>query len=353
MSWIYQRKDSPNWYLGDRHSDGTPFSKSLKTTDKKTAEDKQKKHDFNKSREYLGLPNDKKTYSEYKNVDHAGYANIKFVAKTKRSYYDTLRNFERIVPLPDLLMAITPSMAQHWQNVRRTETATRRKHFMSPTSVNIELRNLHAFFEHAKDLKYIIENPFEKVGRLKVNKKLKSKKNQFLTSEQIQAVLSIVAHNQQLNILAHLYIYAGLRLQEATHLRWQDIDFNSNMIKVQSWGDWTLKDYEDRELPMAPKLLKVLQDAPKKSELICPGKKGVRNKDAVSQAFNRIYKRAGLPFSGVHILRHTFITQTVNSGAASASVVKEWVGHSSIKTTEGYIHKDQSRDQDFIKAVNF
>jgi hypothetical protein len=45
----------------------------------------------------------------------------------------------------------------------------------------------------------------------------------------------------------------------------------------------------------------------------------------------------GLPGVGLHTLRHTCASRLVQAGV-SLYVVKEWLGHSSIKITERYAH---------------
>lgn len=350
MAYIYRRAGSKNWYLGDIDPHGTMIRKSLGTTDKETAKSYLNSYEYAKTRGELGLINDRKTYLEYK-IEHTRDINS-FAQSTRRIYQDALKNFERIIGVPNLLLDVTPTIIHNWQNKRRIEMAGKRSTILSPTSINMELRCLKAFFEHAKDMKLLTTNPAESINYLTIEKSAEEEEHQHLSHEQIRVLLEATKSSEEINLMAHIYIFAGLRCQEGTHLRWQDIDFNRNILSIKAWGGWTLKDHEDREMPINPELFKALQAAPRNSELVCPGKYGIRERCAVGRAFNRIYSKTSLPFSGVHVLRHTCITHLVNSGVP-IPIVQKWVGHANSKTTEGYIHRDRTVEQDYMRRADF
>ena len=70
-------------------------------------------------------------------------------------------------------------------------------------------------------------------------------------------------------VLKLLYM-AGLRDAEGTHLKWADIDFKREQIKVSAKPDlgFRLKDREERVIPMPPELVRVLKERRK----VCPVK---------------------------------------------------------------------------------
>ncbi len=64
---------------------------------------------------------------------------------------------------------------------------------------------------------------------------------------------------------------------------------------------------------------------------------------------NRLSQRLGIPFS-VHSFRHTYITNLVNSGFP-AEVVKEFAGHSNVKTTiDIYYRFSQERARSLVES---
>jgi integrase len=73
------------------------------------------------------------------------------------------------------------------------------------------------------------------------------------------------------------------------------------------------------------------------------------NKHDATKPFNNIWKglskaatQAGVGHTHLHVLRHSFCTQSANAGAPSP-VLKEQMGHKRLTTTERYYHPDRER----------
>lgn len=65
---------------------------------------------------------------------------------------------------------------------------------------------------------------------------------------------------------------------------------------------------------------------------------GLLSEDAIAQMLTRRWNSAGLPgHFGAHRLRHGMATFMLEAGI-SLDTVKVWLGHSSTKVTEGYVH---------------
>lgn len=75
----------------------------------------------------------------------------------------------------------------------------------------------------------------------------------------------------------------------------------------------------------------------------------VRSLQAV---FHRSKKAANAnPYATFHSLRHSFATHCIQAGYATA-VVKELLGHNSIKTTERYLHVAQHAFENFRSPLD-
>ncbi len=65
---------------------------------------------------------------------------------------------------------------------------------------------------------------------------------------------------------------------------------------------------------------------------------------------NNIYKKLGLKYSGVHILRHTFAKDMISKNV-NITTVQQLLGHASIQTTMIYTNPNQKEIQRTYKAV--
>jgi site-specific recombinase XerD len=66
------------------------------------------------------------------------------------------------------------------------------------------------------------------------------------------------------------------------------------------------------------------------------------DRDTLASWIKRVERRPGLPDKGrIHILRHTFCSRLAACGAPTMAI-KELAGHSSIVTTQRYMHLSPS-----------
>ena len=59
--------------------------------------------------------------------------------------------------------------------------------------------------------------------------------------------------------------------------------------------------------------------------------------DAIKSVFGRIVKRTGIERLHPHLLRHTFATSFI-LGGGSVEMLRIYMGHSDINTTQNYMH---------------
>lgn len=108
-----------------------------------------------------------------------------------------------------------------------------------------------------------------------------------------------------------------------------------------SSDDWEVKDKEPRVVPICPELhgflLDAFEQAPEGDRyVISQGSISIRN---IWRDFGGVCKRAGVDryAKPIHTFRKSCITDW--AGRYAFHVVKEWVGHSSIETTERHYLK--------------
>jgi len=155
----------------------------------------------------------------------------------------------------------------------------------------------------------------------------------------------------------------GLRQGEVLGLRWQDINFDSGVMKIRQQSQYfpgkgmvitePKAQSSKREVQLDSKTLTSLKSL--KSELEASGRvctspahpdlvllsanNGPVNTSSDRVQFHRMLIALNLPDFRVHDARHTAITKLANSGLSLATVSRV-AGHADIHTTMKYIHTD-------------
>lgn len=100
---------------------------------------------------------------------------------------------------------------------------------LSATSTNMMLSILSLAFEYAYDMEYVKDNPCIKVRRTKVE----AKKIEAFTIEEQRAIEQEIARSGDKRLHGILLcLYTGLRIGELLGLTWNDVDFESGIIKI-------------------------------------------------------------------------------------------------------------------------
>ena len=71
----------------------------------------------------------------------------------------------------------------------------------------------------------------------------------------------------------------------------------------------------------------------------------------VIKAIRGAQRVAGVPQSGVHILRHTFCSHLAMKGAPTRAI-QELAGHADLSTTQRYMHLSPAATEDAIRLLD-
>lgn len=198
-------------------------------------------------------------------------------------------------------------------------------------------RNYKALFNKAVELGYITENHFLKVKLPKKEDKIPV----FLNKDTIIEISKKIK-NPIIKKMVLFGFHTGCRRGEIVNLRWGNIDLEERVITI---GDdaFTTKTKRQRKIPMSQTVYELLNemhtDSKSSEDFVFAKPNGFPfDGDYVSRIFKRAVRKLNLNEKiTFHTLRHSTASYLVQNGI-SLYVVKEWLGHSSVKTTEIYAH---------------
>jgi len=208
------------------------------------------------------------------------------------------------------------------------------KEGLSNRTANHTIRALNTFLNFCIKQKYIQFNPLKYMPKYPIDKT----EPRFLTGDEVKKLLNI-SKNSKIYYFIAFAVYTGMRWGEIAQLKWEDIDFNENVIRVKK-----SKSKNFRNIPLHPDLKKII-DPTKGAGLAV-------SQDSFRWEFDKVVTQAGLPRFRFHDLRHTFASMLIRSGADILTVSK-LLGHSTISTTQIYSHLYNEHIVDAVNRLSF
>lgn len=237
------------------------------------------------------------------------------------------------VALLNKLQEMTPERLEHIQVLLKEKK-------YKPAAIARAIRAIKTAMRRAEDLKYLppqnwrLVKTEEPAGRMDFFE-VKSYRNLLLSLEGVFLTA------------AWLMGRAGLRLGEALHLEWPDVQFSNRRIIFRSkpqfgWrikGDRKLK--KVRTIPMAQDLQLYLQSIAKPRGFVLDEEYS-RPVNQFSERMKRAMTQTGvLTYLGEkgfpHILRHTFGSHLAQAGVSDKKIA-DLLGHKSVRMAEIYSH---------------
>lgn len=239
---------------------------------------------------------------------------------------------------------VTPRVLQKYVD-------TKHKEGQSASSLTKHMVILRGVFDDAMRFNVLAYNPCDRVKL----PKMKKHQGKAYTAEQATLLLNVIK-DEPIRAAIVLGLFLGLRRSEALGLRWQDIDFAKDEIRIRNTvvkilttveAEQTKSAASCRNLWMSPELKKFLLELKAEQEEmkailgsayedtghVCCWKDGrAFEPDYITHRFPKILKKNKLPIITFHELRHSCGSILLNAGV-SPKAIQEYLGHEDIKTT--------------------
>ncbi|MEW3486598.1 site-specific integrase [Enterococcus entomosocium] len=216
---------------------------------------------------------------------------------------------------------------------------------LSISTIQTITRILRKSLKNAVEQGKLLANPSE---QLEIPKKPKNIIRSLTQEEQKRLIR--VSKSDKTGLAVILALYTGLRIGEISALRWEDINFSENTIKIShTFQRISSAGYDQhthmhlgkvksansqRTIPIAETLLKLLKKAHRENhkEFVFQVCNHPMEPRLLTYHFHRIRKKAGLEAIHFHQLRHTFATRCLEAQGDIASI-SALLGHASTKMT--------------------
>lgn len=222
----------------------------------------------------------------------------------------------------------------------------------APLGVYNYLRTLKAMFNKAIEWNYLRKNVFIKI---KLPKR-QEKNPEFLTVDKLTRIL-VKIDKPFVKDITELSFYTGMRLSEATFLKWKNISLSTNTITI---GDdsFNTKSRKSRSIPMHPRVKEIIErlkkESKNKKEDYLFRKSGNQpfTGSYISKQFKKGCRDAGLDESiHYHSLRHSTGSLLAQKGV-SLYTIQKILGHSNPSVTQIYAHMQIDTLREAINQIN-
>jgi integrase/recombinase XerC/integrase/recombinase XerD len=196
-----------------------------------------------------------------------------------------------------------------------------------PRTLHRIISTLSSFYRFLYAQKAVDSNPLVAIERPRV----KEKEIVYMKHSQVLDLLASIPNFRDRLIVRTIYA-TGVRVSELSGIRLEDIDFEEHTIRVKGKGGKIRTVFIDGETLDD---IRVFAGERREGPLF-PGQMGNPISPRTIQFIFRKYAPTGIT---PHKLRHSYASE-LYTRSRNLRVVQENLGHSSIKTTEIYLHTD-------------
>ncbi len=346
---IYQRR--ANWYANYMES-GCQRRVSLKTKSKKQAKVEASKIEnrlLSGRSEQKRVASSSELFQAYR--DHIESGNL--AIKTKQKYRYVLDLVEKYLGTAGPRAELGPVFLDRYQVWRR------QKRSVSESTLHDDCIIIKQVAKYGVQRQLLVENPFSGYKL----REPRATPQPCWTDREGRSIIDAAREPYRTAFL--VLLETGMRSGELTHLRFDDIDFENNVILIRekSWQEggrehtWRPKSGDLRAVPMQSNTRTVLQQLKRKVGWVfcAPASRKYPDGDhrlsetRLLKALKPILRKLSLP-GKVHTFRHAFISTALARGTPSATV-RNWVGHVDDEILRRYTHITDQDSQQQMKRL--
>ena len=196
-----------------------------------------------------------------------------------------------------------------------------------PKTFHRIISTLSSFYRFLYTQGAVTANPLTGIDRPRI----KQQDVKYLKHNQVLRLLDSINDPRDKLIVRTIYA-TGVRVSELCNMNIEDIDFDEHTIRIRGKGDKMRTVFIDDDT--RADILKFIGN-----RIEGPVFVGQQGKNISSRAIQHIFKNYAPPGITPHKIRHSYASELYKR-SKNLRVVQENLGHTSIKTTEIYLHTD-------------
>lgn len=207
--------------------------------------------------------------------------------------------------------------------------------------------------------------------KITINKPIIPKNEVHILTIETQQYLENVLHSDRTKVALGTLIalYTGLRIGEICALRWDDIDFDEDVIfvrhtitrvKSSEYNQKTMLIIDTPKTPTSKRIIPILSTLKpylkisyenRVSEFVISDNEKFVGTRTFDYRFRQMLKKYKINVFSFHTIRHTFASRCIEAGM-DVKTLSEILGHSSVSTTLNiYVHSSMKMKKEQIEKI--
>lgn len=231
-------------------------------------------------------------------------------------------------------------------------------------TIKRKIASIKAFYSYLDEEELVEQNPFRKI-------KVKFKETiilpRIIPREEIEQLLNYIyasisslsgiqyKHTLRDASVIEVFFATGARVYEISNIRAENINLNSGLIRIMGKGrkERYIQISNTAVLDILRKYYEENEPEIKKSGYFFINNRGKRyTEQSIRLMLKKYTLKAGIQRKITpHMFRHSFATYLIEEGV-DVSCVQQILGHSSIKTTQIYIHVAAKKQADILRELH-